>query len=403
MVSKTFRVKNQEVEATDAHTHVRNGIRRQFTVHLDLTRFSNIGLSLCAMDVLIRTTRCRIPRQPLLHYYARRHFSAVSLSKAGTTDRPPHPTAHKTVPEHTRLPQKKPPAPTTVSSPSSPTSPGGRISKPNPVNFRKARMAQVMKEREEGKGLSNEQMLKELEMVTAMSEHVTFDIWAKAIDNLDLYIPLWKDPRKDASLMDHVRAIWNTQVNWFKNIVSLHRMARENSFPGVSVRRAISPELFRIQSTSWLAPFRKTVLNTYLDIQRAVASGDEKTIKKFTVGAHQKRLIDIVRARDPSRVYVWSSEAPAQNEAKVVSIRAFEQHMGQVPPSFGNRLTVQALVRFETMQKLEVYTKKGQLVHSPEPKRVVEYLIFQKRMWYDVPWVVRDQLYEGLQGKVGNL
>lgn len=114
-----------------------------------------------------------------------------------------------------------------------------------------------------------------------------------------------------------------------------------------------------------------------MDIQRAVASyvcsrlsaslfvlyschvlrGDEKTIKKFTIGVQQKRLMEVIRARDPSKVYVWSSEAPAQNEAKVVSIRAFEQNLSREEPKFGNRLTVQALVRFDTMQvRLPGYT-----------------------------------------------
>lgn len=270
--------------------------------------------------------------------------------------------------------------------------------------MRKARVAQAMKEREASAGeMSNAEMLKEVEMIAIMENHAPFDVWAKAIDNLDLYIPSWRDPRKEATLMDHVRMIWNTQKNWFKNVMNLRRVATVNGFPGISIRRTLSPQLFRIQSTTWLAPFCKTALETYMDIQRAVAAGDEKTIKKFTVGAQQKRLMDLVRARDPSKVYVWSSEAPAQNEAKVVSLRSFEQNLSREPPKFGNRLTVQALVRFETMQKLEVYTKKGQLVQPGEPKRVVEYLIFQKRMWYDVPWVVRDQLYEGLQARIQHM
>jgi mitochondrial protein MBA1 len=28
-----------------------------------------------------------------------------------------------------------------------------------------------------------------------------------------------------------------------------------------------------------------------------------------------------------------------------------------------------------------------------ERKRVTEYLVFEKRMWYDGPWVVREQLW----------
>ncbi|TCD67407.1 hypothetical protein EIP91_012379 [Steccherinum ochraceum] len=263
-------------------------------------------------------------------------------------------------------------------------------------------MAQTMKEREEG-NVSNAQMLKEVELVTAVEQYASFDVWAKPLENLDLYIPAWSDSRKDASMMDHLRTAWNTQTNWFKNMISMYRIAKQDGFPDVSVRSALSPQVFRVQTTPWLAPFCQTAMGTYMELQKAIALGDEKTIKKLSIGAHHKRLIDLVRARDPAKIYAWSSDAPAQNNAKVVSIRAFEQNMSREPPKYGNRLTVQALVRFDTLQKLDVYSKHGRPLLSPEPKRVVEYLIFQKRMWYDVPWVVRDQLYEGLQGTVKHL
>ena len=51
-------------------------------------------------------------------------------------------------------------------------------------------------------------------------------------------------------------------------------------------------------------------------------------------------------------------------------------------------------------QTLKVYNKKGVLIGGDEkPRRVVEYLVFQKRMWYDTPWVIRDQLFESLDAK----
>jgi protein MBA1 len=43
----------------------------------------------------------------------------------------------------------------------------------------------------------------------------------------------------------------------------------------------------------------------------------------------------------------------------------------------------------------------GDAVAKPSPgncpaerKRVTEYLVFEKRMWYDGPWVIREQLWE---------
>ncbi len=55
-------------------------------------------------------------------------------------------------------------------------------------------------------------------------------------------------------------------------------------------------------------------------------------------------------------------------------------------------------------QSLQVYSKRGALLQGEEtPRNVVEYLIFQKRMWYDAPWVVRDRLYEGVDAKYTHL
>ena len=66
------------------------------------------------------------------------------------------------------------------------------------------------------------------------------------------------------------------------------------------------------------------------------------------------------------------------------------------------------------LQSLEMYDMWGRPVHRPatgdalgkptptsgygncpaERKRVTEYLVFEKRMWYDGPWAIREQLWE---------
>ena len=107
--------------------------------------------------------------------------------------------------------------------------------------------------------------------------------------------------------------------------------------------------------------------------------------------------------------------------SKVVSIRAIQAHLGNEDPKFGNRLLIQALVKFDTLQvrfplppaltyltrvmkSLQIYNKRGALLQGDEtPRNVVEHLVFQKRMWYDAPWVVRDRLYEGIETKVKHL
>ena len=82
----------------------------------------------------------------------------------------------------------------------------------------------------------------------------------------------------------------------------------------------------------------------------------------------------------------------------------------------GSRLIVQALVRFDTiqvcycfspppfnvnpvvfMQTLEIYSKQGILISPKEsckPRRVTEYLVLEKRMWYDMPWKIKEQMFE---------
>ena len=39
------------------------------------------------------------------------------------------------------------------------------------------------------------------------------------------------------------------------------------------------------------------------------------------------------------------------------------------------------------------------LHEQKEPKPVVEYLAFQKRMWYDSPWIIREKFFEGTEQK----
>lgn len=125
-------------------------------------------------------------------------------------------------------------------------------------------------------------------------------------------------------------------------------MANHDAFPGTHARRALSLNLFRVQTTPWLAPFRRTAYSTYVTLQHALAAGDEKTVKKFAVGAQHRKWMEVLRKRDAGKVYVWQGEETG--EGKVVSVRAFEQNLGKEEPKFGNRLTVQMLVRFDSKQ-----------------------------------------------------
>ncbi|KAJ3480764.1 hypothetical protein NLI96_g8121 [Meripilus lineatus] len=263
---------------------------------------------------------------------------------------------------------------------------------PSSSNVKRGKRSSKTSEKQNEIGqMTNEERLKELEMVSAIEHLAPFDVWAAPVNTFG---------EMGASILDHVRAFFATQGNWFRNVIALYRMATENAFPGVKVKNRISTPLFSVQSTPWLVPFRQTTLDTYKRIQQAIASGDDKTIKRLTAADYQSQQLKFIRGQDSSKVYVWKFHGE-KKPCKVVSIRAVQAHLGSEEPKIGNRLLVQALVKFDTMQSLQVYSKRGALLQGDEtPKNVVEYLVFQKRMWYDAPWVVRDRLYEGIEAKV---
>ncbi|KAG8948215.1 hypothetical protein FRC03_000798 [Tulasnella sp. 419] len=69
---------------------------------------------------------------------------------------------------------------------------------------------------------------------------------------------------------------------------------------------------------------------------------------------------------------------------------------------------VQALVKFDTLQSLSVYNKKsGKLLQSrgtkEEPARVIEYMVLEKRVQTETPWMIRNQLLEGVKAKYDEL
>lgn len=153
---------------------------------------------------------------------------------------------------------------------------------------------------------------------------------------------------------------------------------------------------------------------------RAIISGDAKTVKKLTVNEYYEQLQKRLRAQNPNLVYIWKFHGE-NKPCKVVSVRAAEVNLSRLPVKHGSRLAIQALVKFDTMQvstlsvytligadvgcqSLEVFTKKGDRVAGDgTPRRVVEYLIFQKRMWFETPWTIRGQLYEELDVEYKNI
>ena len=122
-----------------------------------------------------------------------------------------------------------------------------------------------------------------------------------------------------------------------------------------------------------------------------ISSGDSKKIASLTTGEFAKSALKKLRSLHPpgsATDYRWrlvSQPSPVS----IVSIRAVDGYFGLQPPRTGNPLYVNVLARFETIQSL---TRRG-VASTTEPKRVVEHLLFEKRMWYDTPWIIKEQLH----------
>jgi len=248
---------------------------------------------------------------------------------------------------------------------------------------------------------SDEQISSDLETLAALQHQTNMDVWNQPIDTLDVIIPSWTSKRPNATFSDHVKAATHTVYNRVQNIISMFRMAKDNAIPGTKVKSRWSLEIFKTQSTPWLACLRQEVLEVYTSTNAAVAENDTKAIRRYTVATYRETALKRVQNQDKANIYMWRLHGE-NVPCKVLSIRAFPGNLGREDPPFGNRLVIQALVKLDTLQSLQVYSQKGKLLAGDgKPKRVLEYLVFQKRGWIDGPWTIRDQLYEGLDTKFG--
>jgi len=220
------------------------------------------------------------------------------------------------------------------------------------------------------------------------------DMWSLPLETLDVHLPSFPARVENASLRDHFALLRDNVLNTLKNISSMRRLAQENAFPEREVLSARSFQIFHTKSTkgdAWVAPLRGILLENYKRINNAIAEGDSKAIASLTTGEYAKSAHRKLRSLHPAgntTAYRWrlvSQPSPV----RIVSIRAIEGYFSLQPLRTGNPLFVNVLARFETIQSL---TKRG-IASTPESKRVVEHLVFEKRMWYDTPWLIKEQLH----------
>ncbi|KAG6810764.1 hypothetical protein H0H92_010446 [Tricholoma furcatifolium] len=258
--------------------------------------------------------------------------------------------------------------------------------------------------------LTEEEQMAQLEQVMNMAKYYpTADPWGMSVETLDY--PSW------GAMFDQFK---ENRVNSAKNYSSLLMLAQENGIPGIDLSGhkwwhkffAVWP--WRLATTtsvkkgSWLEPLRASALSTYQQLNTALARGDDKTLKSLATDTYQDEVIRLRKKQNSSWKYIWNFHKEV-TPARVVSIRASQGYLATEDPKFGNRMMVHALVRLDTEQSLEIYNNHGLPMHTPaedagvpaqrarvpaKPVRVTEYFVFEKRMWYDGPWLIREQLWE---------
>ncbi|KAJ2915509.1 hypothetical protein MD484_g4918, partial [Candolleomyces efflorescens] len=203
---------------------------------------------------------------------------------------------------------------------------------------------------------------------------------------------------------------------------SMLYLAGDNAIPGVNLGRVPWYKSFgwifkawKVKSTkdnTWIAPLRQIALDTYRDLNQMVARGNVKGIKTLTAAEYQAELLRRAKKQPSNLTFKWNLEGIV-SPIQIVSLRVAQYHMGKEDPKFGSRYLVHALVKLDTEQSLECYGPRGEPLHEvpPEavkrpngtiaakPKRVTEYLVLEKRLWYDAPWVFREQKWDIPQRK----
>lgn len=222
---------------------------------------------------------------------------------------------------------------------------------------------------------------------------------------------------RPADFSNGVKGWWSqfvdNRLNGLKNAMSLLYLAADDALPGQSLGnipwyKALGwiPKAFRAQSTKdgvWVAPLRRILLESYADLNQVVASRDAKKAKIITTSDFQNEILRRIKKQPAGFHFKWNLDK--EHSVQIISIRAAQYYMAREAPKFGSRYLLHALVKFETEQSLEIYGPNGKPLHEvPEgavkrangtipakPKRVTEYLVMEKRLWYDTPWVFREQ------------
>jgi len=265
-----------------------------------------------------------------------------------------------------------------------------------------------------------EEQTKELDRMLVMAQFMpTMDPWGQEVlDTLDVMIPY--NVNYKSYTRETYKQIKSNITNSFKNAAALSTLKSVNSIPGVTTLYRTSlmqkirevNQIFSTQSVkpdSLVAPFRQMALDLYMHMNDAMAKRNEKDLKKITTFSYQKHVLEVLKTsktKHANTSFFWQMHREYE-PTRILSLRVIQGHLGDEEPRFGNRLMIHALLKFDTEQSLEIYSQQGQALHIPasaaqrssdqrlpaQRKRVTEYLVMEKRMWIQGPWVFREQLW----------
>jgi protein MBA1 len=128
-----------------------------------------------------------------------------------------------------------------------------------------------------------------------------------------------------------------------------------------------------------------------------------QVLKRYTCQEYYDNAIKLARAyKRPDRRVIWSLLSET-TPCKIVSMRAVEANFSSTLKPGVSRLACQVLVRFDTLQSIRIQSLRSNRGNGADAEtkkqNVVEYLVLEKRLWQDVPWSIRERVYEGVQEK----
>ncbi|KAF7316188.1 hypothetical protein MIND_00137000 [Mycena indigotica] len=312
--------------------------------------------------------------------------------------------------------KKPPPSPTPAPKPStSKTSLRNRMLLAASKNYQAVNRRPPEPEAKED--MNEEEQLKHVEALTEQQrwlESQGREVLGVQMPMLDLMVPYAAGVR-NYSEYGSIRALYRqwlqNRINDGKNAFSMRHIAVSDAFPGVAINRQMgwlesfttySRRAFQAQSlkaNAWVAPMRQEFLDRYIKLNKAIVL--KEPLNELAMRPFIDEFSAIVRQRALDNTYFWNFHREV-SPTRILSLRAVDGDFGKEMPATGSRIAIQALVRFDTEQSVEIYDRHGKALHevgpaeeqqqsgrggktlhrvAAVPKRVTEYLVLDRAMY----------------------